>query len=250
MISGAIQFDPVGVAAAFGAGMLSFLSPCVLPLVPGYMSMVSGVSVGGLASQSSKALVGTISWFIGGFTLVFVGLGAAASGLGSVLRDNQALLTTIAGWLTVLVGAAIATGYLPRLLSGERRFHYVTPNVGGPASGLMGMAFAFGWTPCIGPVLGAVLALAASRSSVAGGIVLLVAYSLGLGVPFLAAGVAWGRALSLFGWVKRHSRAVAAVSGAVLIGWGAVLLLGDLHFMSSFFSNLMNSVGLNRLTVS
>jgi len=248
-----IAADPLGLLVAFGAGMLSFLSPCVLPLVPGYVSMVSGLSAAEIDAgqrMARRALLRGVLGFVAGFTVVFTALGAAASGLGHLLLDHQRGLDIVAGVLIVLFGAWMLGIGTPRLFLRERRFHPRPSRLGAWAPPVMGMAFAFGWTPCIGPVLGGVLGLAAARATLASGIVLLVAYSLGLGVPFLATALAFGRLTSLVARVRRRLWVVDATSGALLVGFGVLLLTGDLHWLSSVAASVLRGVGLGRLTVS
>lgn len=268
-----ITAGPLGILVAFGAGMLSFLSPCVLPLVPGYVSMVSGLSAAELQGspehhrgRSLRPLLRGIALFVAGFTLVFTALGAAASGLGHLLGTEKQTLTTAAGAVVVLLGAVLVVSALPagawsragplvtagtghRLVQ-ERRFHVRPSSLGLWAAPVMGMAFAFAWTPCIGPVLGAVLGLAATRSTLAGGVVLLIAYSLGLGVPFLLTGLAFGRLTSLYARARRGLWMVHLAGGVVLIGFGVLLIAGQLGLMASEVSHLMQDLGLGRLTTS
>ncbi len=249
----AISADPLGVVVAFGAGMLSFLSPCVLPLVPGYVSMVSGLSAaeleGGDRRDMTRVLRGTLG-FILGFTVVFTALGAAASGLGRLLIDHQRGLDIAAGVVVVVLGVILAGVGTPRLFLRERRFHPLPSRLGAWAPPVMGMAFAFGWTPCIGPVLGTVLGLAATRSTLTSGLVLLVAYSLGLGVPFLATGLAFGRLTSVFARVRRRMAVVDMVAGGALVGFGVLLITGELHWLSAAAASVLHHIGLGRLSVS
>jgi cytochrome c-type biogenesis protein len=322
----AIHADPLGLLVAFGAGMLSFLSPCVLPLVPAYLSMVSGLSaaelsalqpvtspesvtvarpvpVGGggpapgdaatagavaapggdaTASADSSADAGTtadartgqgasgdpevlrrhrarlfrgILAFIAGFTVVFTILGASASSLGRLFLTHQHALEVASGVLIVVFGAvlvAMAAGIaLPVALSGEKRFSVRPSVLGAWAPPVMGMAFAFAWTPCIGPVLGSVLALAAGTGgSAAGGIALLLAYSLGLGVPFLLSGLAFGRMTDLLARVRGRLRIVDLVGGVILIGFGLLLLTGNVDVVSAHISTWLRDLHLNRLSTS
>jgi cytochrome c-type biogenesis protein len=271
-VTGAITADPFGMLAAFGAGILSFLSPCVLPLVPGYVSMVSGLSaaeLGGTGRPASSRplgpLVRGVGLFIVGFTAVFVALGAAASGLGQVLDAHKQVLTTASGAVVLVLGAVFLIGSLPTVvwerlgagvsgrvgwLVGERRFHVRPGTLGTWAAPVMGMAFAFAWTPCIGPVLAAVLGLAATRTTLAGGVLLLFSYSIGLGVPFMATGVAFDRLTSLYGRARRRLALVQVVAGVVLIAFGVLLVAGDLGWLSAQFSTLLDHLGLQRLTTS
>ena len=248
-----ISADPLGMLVAFGAGMLSFLSPCVLPLVPGYVSMVSGLSAAEIeagATRDLAPLVRGVLGFVAGFTIVFTALGAAASGLGHVLLGHQRQLDIAAGVLVVVFGVSMIGFATPGRLLRERRFHPLPSRLGAWAPPVLGMAFAFGWTPCIGPVLGGVLGLAATRATLASGVALLVAYSLGLGVPFLATGLAFGRLTSLFARFKRRLFLVNMVSGAALVVFGVLLLTDNLHWLSSVTAEVLRGVGLGRLTVS
>ena len=249
----AISADPLGVLVALGAGMLSFLSPCVLPLVPGYVSMVSGLSAAELESGETRDvahLMRAMVGFILGFTVVFTALGAAASSLGRLLLDHQRGLDIGAGIVVVLLGVALTGMGTPRLFLRERRFHPLPSRLGVWAPPVMGMAFAFGWTPCIGPVLGSVLGLAAARSTLTSGIVLLVAYSLGLGIPFLATGLAFGRLTSVFVKVRRRMGVVDVVAGLALVAFGVLLITGELHWVSAGVSSVLRHIGLGRLSVS
>ncbi|HXQ76082.1 MAG TPA: cytochrome c biogenesis protein CcdA [Acidimicrobiales bacterium] len=248
-----ISADPLGVLVAFGAGMLSFLSPCVLPLVPAYVSMVSGLSAAEIEAGERRNLVPLLRGvlgFIAGFTIVFTALGAAASGLGHLLLDHQRGLVIAAGVVIVVLGVWLTGVGTPRLLMQERRFHPRPSRLGVWAPPVMGMAFAFGWTPCIGPVLGGVLGLAATRATLTSGLVLLVAYSLGLGVPFLATGLAFGHLTEVMARVRRRLGVVNAVAGVSLVVFGVLLLTGNLHWVTSAVSHALSAVGLGRLTVS
>ncbi|MEY2477075.1 MAG: cytochrome c-type biosis protein [Actinomycetota bacterium] len=247
-----VRTSPVGFVVAFGGGMLSFLSPCVLPLVPGYLSLMSGVSAGELieptADDRRRVLRATLL-FVGGFTLVFTFLFAGASAVGQTLVDHQRGLNQVAGIVTIVMGLLIAGVVSPRLLQQERRLHVSPSRLGVFAPPAMGMAFAFGWTPCIGPILAAVLPLAAAQGTLARGMGMLVAYSLGLGVPFVAAGLALGRLTSVFAFVKRHFRALNLASGLLLIAFGFLLLTSNVTWLSGWFSDRMQDVPLlNRLT--
>ncbi len=188
--------------------------------------------------------------FIAGFTIVFTALGAAASGLGHLLLDHQRGLVIAAGVVIVVLGVWLTGVGTPRLLMQERRFHPRPSRLGVWAPPVMGMAFAFGWTPCIGPVLGGVLGLAATRATLTSGLVLLVAYSLGLGVPFLATGLAFGHLTEVMARVRRRLGVVNAVAGVSLVVFGVLLLTGNLHWVTSAVSHALSAVGLGRLTVS
>jgi cytochrome c-type biogenesis protein len=235
---------------AFAGGMLSFLSPCVLPLVPGYLSLMSGVSVTQLATaqgDETRRLLRSTLLFVAGFTLVFTLLGAGASAIGQALLRHQQGLNQVAGVITIVMGLFIAGVLAPRAMQRERRFHVLPESLGVFAPPLMGMAFAFGWTPCIGPILSVVLSTAATQDTQGRGIGLLVAYSIGLGVPFVAAGIGFGRLTGVFSWVKRHFRVINLVSGAFLVGFGVLLLTNQLGQVSGAIQDFMQDIGLDRL---
>jgi cytochrome c-type biogenesis protein len=350
-LTATISADPLGVLVAFGAGILSFVSPCVLPLVPGYVSMVSGLSAaeltatralapsGGIATPAPIApdLVGSpvasadpathgasvdpathgtsvatvasiatvppiaaapsvalapapspspdpspsppsppvavtmrpvlrgIGLFIAGFTVVFVALGAAASGIGRLLVSHKETLTHVSGFVVIVLGLVLLLGALPAgfwarvgagprgaltRLTGERRFDVRPSTLGTWAAPVMGMAFAFAWTPCIGPVLAVVLGLAEHNGSLAGGVLLLFAYSLGLAVPFLLAGLAFGRLTSVIARARRGLWLVEAVGGTVLLVFGVLLVTDHLGWISTQFTTLLDHIGLKRLSTS
>lgn len=239
-----------GVLVAFAAGMLSFLSPCVLPLVPGYLSLMSGVGTSQLAVATrtdTRRLLRSTLLFVAGFTVVFVALGASASALGQVLTDHQRGLEQVAGVVTIVMGLVMAGIVNPAFLSREKRVQVSPARLGSWAPPVMGVTFAFGWTPCLGPVLASVLSLAAAESTLARGVALLFAYSLGLGVPFVAAGVAFGRLTGAFAWAKRHHRGLNVVSGLLLAGFGFLLLTNRLTALSSWLVRLLDDLGLDRL---
>ena len=221
-----ITFGPAAFAAAFAAGFLSFLSPCVLPLVPGYLSLVSGVGFDEIGSRPRQVLSSTAA-FVVGFGSVFVLLGAGAAWFGDVLLTNRRTLEVVAGVFIVLGGLVYAGVPLPLTLLREKRFHLKRKRREGLATpGLIGVAFGIGWTPCIGPTLAAILALAASRGGAAQGAVLLGVYSLGLGIPFLLFGLGFTRAAGLVSALRRHQRVVGLTSGGLLVIFGVLLAVG------------------------
>jgi cytochrome c-type biogenesis protein len=219
----------VSIGAAFGAGLLSFLSPCVLPLVPPYLCFITGASLDELSegerARSRQTLLDALM-FVLGFSTVFVLLGATASSLGQVLRAHLALLAQIAGVIIILMGVHFLGLFKFHILSKQARYdHQVKPAglLGGYA---IGLAFAFGWTPCIGPVLATILALAASTESVGNGAFLLGIYSLGLGLPFLAAAFGIDRFIGFLQKFRRHLGTVEKVMGVLLILAGVGFLTG------------------------
>ena len=251
MPAGVLAASNPGLLVAFAAGLVSFLSPCVLPLVPGYLSLMSGVGTAQLAEASktdTRKLVRATLLFVAGFTLVFVAFGATATVIGQQMQEHQRGLNQIAGVVVIVMGLAMAGVLRPALLQRERRFDVRPSRLGSLAPPVMGMAFAFGWTPCIGPVLASVLAIASAESTTGSGIALLFAYSLGLGVPFVAAGVGFGRLTGTFAWAKRHSRAISLVSGLLLAAFGVLLLTNRLTRLSNFFIDVLDKLGLDRLT--
>ena len=321
-LTATIAPDPLGVLVAFGAGILSFLSPCVLPLVPGYVCMVSGLSAAELtatkgttpvpaadpagpaaftfpgasvASGTAATSVATIApaaatpadsaapptpppievtmrpvlrgigLFIAGFTVVFVALGAAASGIGRLLVSHKETLTHVSGFVVILLGvvlllSTVPAGFWARVgagplgvltrITGERRFDIRPSTLGTWAAPVMGMAFAFAWTPCIGPVLAVVLGLAEHNGSLAGGVLLLFAYSLGLAVPFLLAGLAFGRLTAAIARARRGLWIVEVVGGTVLVVFGILLVTDHLGWISTQFTTLLDHLGLRRLSTS
>jgi cytochrome c-type biogenesis protein len=250
----------VNILAAFGGGMISFLSPCVLPLVPGYLSLMSGVSVAELAEPATAAdgepgtlrtkthVLRATLLFVAGFTLVFTLLGMTASAIGTSLLDHRVGLNRVAGVIVIIMGLFLA-GFVssPRLMA-ERRLHVSPSALGAWAPPVMGMAFAFGWTPCIGPILGGVLALASNGDSIGRGAVLLISYSLGLGVPFVLSGLALARLSRVFAWVKRHYRVLNIVAGLMLAAFGWLLLTNNVGWLSARISELLDAIGLRRFT--
>ncbi len=221
---------------ALAGGAASFLSPCVLPLLPAYLSFVSGLSVEELREGDRRVILSTLA-FVLGFSVVFTLLGAGFSFAG-VLVANQRLLQIIAGALLVVLGLIIAGLTAPSFMQKD-----VRPLLGkvprGPTGAfVMGIAFAFGWTPCVGPVLAAILTMAASGGDPAGGAALLFVYSLGLGIPFLLAGFFVGRALRAFSRIRRHLRVIQIVCGAILVIYGALLIGGQFSWLSARLSGL------------
>ncbi len=250
---GLVQHSALGFVIAFGAGIASFVSPCVLPLVPSYLSMMSGVGVrngpdgpGAGADGADRArLLWSTLLFVAGFSLVFAVLEATASALSHPLQAHKLVLSDVAGALIVAMGVLIAF-QLP-WLQREHRFAVRPSRLGPWAAPVMGMTFAFGWTPCITPVLAAVLGLASSGGTLARGEEMLVAYSFGLGVPFVLTGLAFGRLSGALGFARRHSRAVSLVSGALLAALGVLIITGEVGVVSSWTNSLLDHIGLGAL---
>src|SRR5687767_5924970 len=231
--------ENVTLLAAFGAGLLSFISPCVLPLVPGYLSYISGLSLDEMRGTAMIAGGGTVAVgqpvgarrqvviaslaFIIGFSLVFVALGAAASAIGQFLAERQAIFNRTAGAVIIVFGLHTMGVLRIEWLYQEKRVHTSRKPAGFIGAGLIGVAFAFGWTPCIGPILAAILALAGTQETVAEGVRMLGVYSLGLGVPFLATALMIDRFFSAMGRIRRHYHTIEIVSGALLIVIGLLI---------------------------
>jgi cytochrome c-type biogenesis protein len=218
---------------AFSAGMLGFFAPCVLPLIPGYLAFLTGVSLEELTGperrqHSARVLLAT-GTFVLGFSIIFVGLGASASLFGAFVLNNRLLLSRVGGVIVVLLGLSMLGAIRIPGFAQERRFHMTRRPLTIFGAFPVGMAFGFAWTPCVGPVLGAVLTLAATTQSAAAGARLLFAYSLGLGVPFLVTAVVLTRAFEVLRAVQRHARTIEVFGGVFLVGMGAALIF-DLVF--------------------
>ncbi|AVH61246.1 MULTISPECIES: cytochrome c biogenesis CcdA family protein [Streptomyces] len=205
-------------------GLVSFFSPCVLPLVPGYLSYVTGVSGTDLADARRGRMVAGAGLFVFGFTAVFVSGGALFGYFGSTLQEYQGTLSKVLGVLMILMGVFFL-GLMPWLTQREFRFHK-RPVAGLSGAPLLGALFAIGWTPCLGPTLSSVQALAINEASAGRGAILTVAYCLGLGIPFVLAAVAFRKALGAFGWVKAHYAWVMRIGGGMMIVTGLLLLTG------------------------
>ena len=226
--------------AAFIAGLLSFLSPCVLPLVPGYVSLISGTGAGSLAHERRplRAVMLSSITFILGFSIVFILLGAGATAVGQLIGRFRRDLTLVAGIVIIVFGLHL-TGLLKiKYLYADKRLHDVRGGSSPLGAFFVGFAFAFGWTPCIGPILAGILTLAAAEETVTKGMFLLAVYSAGLAVPFLLTSLGVDRFLSFYGRFRRHLHAVEVVSGVLLIVLGALVLTGRFTVLSGYLSFL------------
>jgi cytochrome c-type biogenesis protein len=238
------------VVAAFAVGFVSFVSPCVLPLVPGYLSAVSGVSLSEIQhgeKRLSRVLLPAIVFCLS-FTVVFVALGMTATGLGSALQDGRGTLDKIAGGVIIALGVLfLVTPFVPKL-NREWRPDALMSRAGSGGPLIAGAAFAFAWTPCVGPTLGTILTAASVQDTVGKGAVLLLFYSAGLAVPFLITAVAFTRATAAFRWLRDRYLIITALSGAVLIAMGFLLITGELTTLNGKAQDALNGLGLNFLT--
>ena len=227
--------------AAFVAGLVSFLSPCVLPLVPGYVSLISGAGVEELKSQESdllrKVMLNSIG-FILGFSVVFIALGAISTQVGQLMARYKSVLAQVAGVVIILFGLHLTGIFKIKALYTDARLHSIKGGSTWGGAFLIGFAFAFGWTPCVGPILAVILGIAAVQDSVFKGILLLAVYSLGLAVPFLMTALLMGRFMKFYSGFRRHMHAVEVASGALLIVLGALLVFGRFTIISNYLSFL------------
>jgi cytochrome c-type biogenesis protein len=235
----------VGVLAAVAAGTVSFLSPCVLPLVPGYLSTVVGVAPAELERTSARRVLGPSLLFIASFSTIFILLGLSATAIGSLLVDNKVVLERVAAGIIVALGVLyLSAAFVPRL---GREWHperlLTRAGKGGPL--VAGAAFAIAWTPCVGPTLGAILGAASFSGSEGRGALLLVFYSAGLAIPFLLTALAFNRMTTIFAAVKRHYAVVVFIGGAVLIAMGVLIWTNQLTVLNSEAQSGLSHLGIN-----
>jgi len=227
--------------AAFVAGLVPFLSPCVLPLVPGYVSLISGVGIEELqqpdASLFRKVMLNSIAFIIG-FSIVFVMLGALSTEAGQLAARYKSTLARIAGVLIIVFGLHLTGLMRIKALYADKRLHGVKGGSTAWGAFVIGFAFAFGWTPCVGPILSVILGFAATQDSISKGILLLTIYSLGLAVPFLLTALGIGRFLKFYGRFRRHMHAIEVASGGLLIALGLLLVFGKFTLLARYFSSL------------
>jgi cytochrome c-type biogenesis protein len=241
-----VQGPSVGIAVTFTAGLLSFLSPCVLPLIPSYVSFITGMSLDDVQSARRVALVHALL-FVAGFTIVFLTLGATATLLGQVLHQHRVWVGRIGGVLVIVFGLYLLGIFRITAFSRERRIHVGTKPLGWLGTVVVGMAFAAGWTPCIGPILGGVLAYTASSADLSRGMVLLFAYSLGLAVPFIAAALAVDRFIALFQRYRSAMIWTSRASGVLLVLVGLLMVTGSMTVMSAWLQRWTPEFLWNRL---
>jgi cytochrome c-type biogenesis protein len=235
---------------AFFAGVLSFISPCVLPMVPAYLSMMSGVGVNDLSSPTrtdTMRLLRATTLFVAGFTVVLVLVGAGVGLIGEWLVSNQRFFELVSGALIILFGAVLIGFAIPMALERERRFRVDPKAFGRFGAPIMGAAFAFGWTPCIGPTLGAILTITANEGGALQGAALMTVYSLGLGVPFIVFGIGFGRLSGSLVKLRATGRVLNVVGGTIMIAFGLLLLTGNVSEVSRWWIDLFDSIGLDRI---
>ncbi|HET6997246.1 MAG TPA: cytochrome c biogenesis CcdA family protein [Solirubrobacterales bacterium] len=248
MVNAVLSSDPaagVGIFAALAAGVISFLSPCVLPLVPGYLSAVTGVSANELEDAGWRRVLGPSLLFVASFSAIFILLGLTATGLGSTLQDHKELLTKISGALIIAMGVLFVSSLFVVRLNREWHVDALLERAGRGGPIVAGAAFAIAWTPCIGPTLGAILSAAALSDSAARGGFLLAVYSAGLAIPFIATALAFSRMTTASAVVKRHYQAIVATGGVILIAMGVLIWTGELFQLNIEVQNWMEQSGLD-----
>ncbi|HEY3380615.1 MAG TPA: cytochrome c biogenesis protein CcdA [Vicinamibacterales bacterium] len=233
--------SPLSLLVAFVGGVLSFVSPCVLPLIPGYISFISGATLdqmrgqpGAVEQGATRRIVLTSIAFVVGFSLVFVAFGATASAVGAMLGSYKSRIAYVAGAVLIVLGLHMMGVFRLGFLDYEKRAQTKARPTGLFGAALVGIAFAFGWTPCIGPILGGILTIAGAQDSVMQGVVMLAAYSAGLGVPFLLTALAINKFFAAFARIRKYYHAIEVVSGVLLIAIGLLMLLNRLTIITNF----------------
>ncbi len=231
--------DNINLLTAFIFGLLSFISPCVLPIIPGYISFISGHTLDDIKGDNKSAahavMINSLV-FIAGFTLIFVLMGAAATSIGQLLNDNLNLISKIAGGIIIIFGLHMIGIFKIGFLNYEKRFHLQEKKLGILGSFTVGAAFAFGWTPCIGPVLAGILAIASQQDTVLQGIVLLFVYSLGLGIPFFLTAISINKFFNVFNRIKKHFHTIEIIGGVMLVAVGILMITNYLTIIASYFA--------------
>jgi cytochrome c-type biogenesis protein len=240
-----MEIGGVGLLTALFAGAISFLSPCVLPLVPGYLSAVAGVTPAELERASWRQVIPPALLFIASFSTIFIILGLSATGLSQTLRTNQGTLDKIAGTLIIAMGIFFLATLVITRLNAEWRIDALMERAGRGGPLVAGAAFAVAWTPCVGPTLAAILGLASTTDSMLEGGVMLGVYSLGLAIPFLLTALAFTRMTTAFDVVKRHYAAIMAVGGIVLVVMGVLVFTGELTRLNVEVQQWLNDLGIN-----
>ncbi|MBA3437415.1 MAG: cytochrome c biogenesis protein CcdA [Thermoleophilaceae bacterium] len=235
----------VGVLAALFAGLVSFLSPCVLPLVPGYLSAVTGVSAVELDRAPVRKVLAPSLLFVASFSAIFIALGLTATSVGGTLNDSRDVLEKVSAGLIIAMGLFFMAALFVTKLNREWRIDALMARAGRGGPLVAGAAFAVAWTPCVGPTLGAILSAAALAESTGRGALLLVFYSAGLAIPFLLTAVAFSKMTRAFAVVKRHYRLIMATGGAVLIAMGVLIWTGELFQLNIEAQRFLDGLGLN-----
>ena len=235
----------VGIPIAFAAGALSFLSPCVLPLVPGYLAAVTGVDLDRMEQADWRHVLGPSLIFVGVFSAIFIALGVGAVGFGQAFNQNRDVLTRVAGAFIVAMGLFFIASLLLVRLNREWHPEALIRRAGRGGAAVAGAAFAVAWTPCVGPALAAILSLASTSDSALQGAGLLGVYSAGLAVPFVLTALAYGRATTAFTWVRRRQAALMGVAGGILVVMGVLVFTGELFRLNIEAQRFLNSLGLD-----
>lgn len=234
-----MNIEGISLFWAFLAGIISFISPCVLPLIPGYVSFISGVSIDEL--QQNKTGITEIlipsATFVLGFSIVFVALGASASVIGSALANYSVIFDRIAGLLIIFFGLVVMGVIRIPWMEQQKGMKMKRP-IGNLSVFVLGMAFAFAWTPCVGPILSSVFLLAAQANTVRAGMLLLFIYSLGLGIPFIATALALNRLINTFNWIKKNYRVISIISGLLLIVMGVLLATNQFVYIGNVLRDI------------
>lgn len=236
-----MKMSDIGILTSFIAGVASFLSPCVLPLVPGYISFIAGISVEKLTEADQRKKTDAVVFlnalfFVIGFTTVFVLLGASATSIGRILKAHSSMLSKIASIVIIIFGVHLTGLFRIPLLYREKKLFIEKKPPGLLGSFIVGMAFAFGWTPCIGPILGSILLFASTKKTLIEGLYLLIFYSLGLGIPFILSAAAIDLFLRMFSGIKRYIRWVEVCSGILIITLGILIFTNNLSLIGSYLS--------------
>lgn len=231
--------ENVSVLVAFTAGLISFLSPCILPMIPSYLAFITGISLEELSQDQNlkkvrKSVITNSLFFILGFSILFIAMGASATVIGKFLAKNIRWFEIIGGSLVVILGLHFAGLFKLKFLEREKKIHLDKKPLGIIGTVLVGMAFGAGWTPCVGPILGSILTMAAATQNVAKGIILLISYSIGLGIPFLLTGLLIHKFFEYFKTIRKYFRVITLVGGILLVIIGLLLISGYFTTISSF----------------
>jgi cytochrome c-type biogenesis protein len=237
----------VSIFIVFIAGLLSFVSPCVLPLIPSYLSFITGVSFDELTKENNRGKIRKRTiihslLFVAGFSLIFILMGASASYIGGLFRRYQRLITIGGGIIIAILGLHIAGIINLRFLEREKRVYLEEKPLGYIGTVIVGITFAAGWTPCIGPILGAILVYASTREQMLTGILLLAAYSLGLGLPFILSSLAFNTFISYSRFLMRHIRVVSVISGLLLFAVGILLISNYFGWLTFYLNQIIPSL--------